>query len=272
MPLVNLHTHTNYSDGTLPPGELAKEASLRKIAFFSLTDHDNVHAWTEIEEKLKENNIRYCYGVEISTNFHDNLHILGYGVDIKNPGFLENLRHLKQRRINRLEKIVELLNKEGISLSMDEFEFQESHSYGRPHAADILVRKNLFRTRKEAYEKYLMSGKSCHAPSQGFGIEESIKIIKDAGGISVLAHPGSVKNMLDIPLWKEMGLDGIEAYYPTHSNSDTHEFVETARRHSLVITAGSDFHGPKSSRYKDAMSGYELEKTDLKNLEKLFIC
>jgi predicted metal-dependent phosphoesterase TrpH len=266
--LVNLHTHSNYSDGTLSPKELVARVSNNNIRFFSLSDHDNVFGWKQASECLEESNINYCHGVEITTNVHDNLHVLGYRININDAGLLEKLRHYRLRRVRRIRKIIELLNKMEIEISMKDVGMNEQQTYGRPHVADVLIKKGYARNRKESFGKYLFCGKPAYVPPCGPGIEKAIKAIKEAGGFAVLAHPGVVRDIIDIPSWKEMGLDGIEAYYPYHNNLVVGEFLEMAKKHSLFITAGTDYHGPDTG--KENLADFEIPEEILEQMRFLF--
>ncbi|MBI4803207.1 MAG: PHP domain-containing protein [Elusimicrobia bacterium] len=269
MPLINLHAHSTFSDGTLSPAELARAASKARIAFFSLTDHDISLGWDELETCLKKLAINYIYGIELSTGLHDNLHILGYGLDLKDPGFLEKLAQFRSKRIERIKKIIALLKEQGLNLSFEELNIVIDHAYGRPHVADLLRNRGFVKTRQKAFEKYISCGKPAYVPPCGPGMEEAIKTIKAAGGIAVLAHPGVIYNIMDLGGWKEMGLDGIEAFYPSHSNALTREFLELAEKYDLVVTAGTDFHGPGSGR--EEMAGFEYQEEFFAPIRKRFL-
>lgn len=268
MPLVNLHTHSNYSDGTLSPGELIARVLENRINYFCLSDHDNVFGWKQADECLKGSGINYCYGVEITTNVHDNLHVLGYRININDEILLEKLKLYRLRRIHRIRKIIGLLNKMEIDIPMEDVVINKYRTYGRPHVADVLIEKGFARNRKEAFGKYLFYGKPAYVPPCGPGIEEGIKTIKEAEGFAVLAHPGVVRDIIDIPAWKEMGLDGIEAYYPYHNNLVIGEFLEMAKKYSLFITAGTDYHGPDTG--KENLTDFEVPEEILEQMRFLF--
>jgi len=268
MALINLHNHSNYSDGTLSPAELAREASRANIKYFSLTDHDIVNGWAELEPALKATGITYCYGVELTTNFHDNLHILGYGVDINNPQFLAELAGYREKRLERLKKIIALLLGQGIDIKFEELPL-ELRTLGRPHIADLLKKKGVVKSRKEGFQRYVAYGMPAYAPPCGPDVETVIHAIKSAGGLAVLAHPGVVKHVMDLPRWKAAGLDGIEAFYPAHTQTATREFIALAARYDLFVTAGNDFHGPGSER--DKMNGFEYFEEQFAGIRKVFI-
>jgi len=269
LPLINLHNHSSYSDGTLTPEALVREVARAGIKYFSLTDHDITGGWAGLEPALKEAGIIYCYGVELSSNLHDSLHILGYGLDPANPALLVKTAGFREKRRERLKQIMALLRGLGLDVSYEELPFNNACTIGRPHIANLLKKKCLVKAHKEAFERYIGWGRPAYVPPNGPCIEEVIKTIKAAGGLAVLAHPGVVAKILDLAAWKEMGLDGIEAFYPSHSNTRTREFIALAARYGLFITAGIDFHGPGTDR--DKMFGFEYSDEMFKGIKKAFI-
>ena len=266
--LINLHTHSNHSDGTLTPAGLAREAVRAGIKYFSLTDHDNVNGWAELEPALKEAGITYCYGVELTTNFHDNLHMLGYGVNVRDARFLSELTGYRAKRLERLKKIRALLVAQGVDIKFEELPV-DVRTLGRPHIADLLKEKGVVKTRKQGFQRYVAYGMPAYSPPCGPDVETAIRSIKNAGGLAVLAHPGVVKNVLDLPRWKEAGLDGIEAFYPAHSQALTREFIALAARYDLFVTAGNDFHGPGSDR--DKMYGFDYCEEHFAGIGRVFL-
>jgi hypothetical protein len=253
----------------MPPRELADAVSRAGIGYFSLTDHDICDGWEELEPRLKELRIRYLYGIELSTSLHDNLHILGYGLNLKDPVFLARLEAFRARRLERIKKIIGLLKAQGLEISFEELNTAAGRSYGRPHIADLMQSKGFVRTRQKAFEKYIAYGKPAYSPPLGPNIEEAIKTVKDAGGIAVLAHPGVVYKILELAKWKEMGLDGIEAFYPAHTQVLTREFLELAKTHGLLVTAGTDYHGPGSGRGE--LYGFEFYEEFFGPLKEMFL-
>jgi len=265
-PLINLHNHSKHSDGTLEPEALAREAARAGIQYFSLTDHDTVGGWPGIEPVFKGLGVNYCRGVELSTSLHDNLHILGYGMDISNREFLAMLSDSREKRLERLKKIITLLRGLGIDISFEELPAVPGRTVGRPHIAELLRKKGIVKTCKQGFQRYVAFGRPAYAPPSGPAVEEAITAVKKAGGLAVLAHPGVVKDVLDLPRWKEAGLDGIEAFYPAHTNAFTRELMALAERYGLFVTAGTDFHGPGTDR--DKMSGFEYSEETFKGIMK----
>lgn len=269
MALINLHNHSTYSDGTLDPAALAREAARAGIQYFSLTDHDMTGGWAEMAPALKEAGINYCYGVEISTCRHENLHILGYGMDPSDPVLAARLEDFRGRRIVRMKKILELLKGLGIDIAFEDLPVPDGRTVGRPHVADVMRARKIVSSRSQAFKRYLAPGAPAYVSPNGPTVEEAIKAVKDAGGKAVLAHPGVVVKVLDLPAWKDAGLDGLEAFYPAHTGAATREFVSLAARHGLFVTAGIDFHGPGSERNK--MGGFEYSDDYFSEIKKTFI-
>jgi len=272
MALINLHNHSNFSDGTLSPAKLAALAGGAGIGYFSLTDHDSVSGWEEMEPALKERGIKFCYGVELTTNLTENMHILGYGVDPKDEAFKKSLDGFRAKRIKRVEEIIEKLKLNcGITLSFDELKVPPGKTVGRPHIARLLCEKGYASSRKKAFERFLIPGKPAYVPPNGPTVEEAVLTIKKAGGAAVWAHPGAVAKtqVENLGAWKECGLEGLEAFYPAHTKACIRRFVELAESLGLFVTAGIDFHGPGTDR--DKMTGYPFEEKYFSAVERFFI-
>jgi predicted metal-dependent phosphoesterase TrpH len=269
MPLINLHTHSTYSDGTLEPAALAREAVRAGVKYFSLTDHDGTGGWAEMAPALKEAGLAYCCGVEISTSLHENLHILGYGINPADPVLNGRLADFRARRVVRIKKVLELLGGLGIEIAFEELAVSGNRTVGRPQVADALRSRRIVPTRSQAFKRYLAPGAPAYVGPSGPSIEEAIRAVTDAGGRAVLAHPGALGKVIDLAAWKDFGLAGIEAFYPAHTGAATREFVSLASRHGLFVTAGTDFHGPGTQR--DDMGGFEFEDVYFSEIKKLFI-
>lgn len=269
MALINLHNHSVFSDGTLRPAELAREARRAGINYFSLTDHDMTGGWAEMEPALRAEGIAFCYGVEISTGLLENLHILGYGLNPADARLNERLAEFRGRRITRIKKILEILKGLGVALAFEDLPVPEGRTVGRPHVADLMKARGLVKSRSQAFKRYLAPGAPAYVPPNGPSVPEAIAAVTEAGGKAVLAHPGVIAKHMDLPAWKEAGLAGIEAFYPAHTGAATREFVSLAARHGLFVTAGVDYHGPGSER--DKMTGFEYSDEYFSEIKKLFI-
>jgi len=248
MVYINLHTHSNYSDGTLSPKDVIKLAKSKNVKYLSLTDHDNVGGYDQIDKETLSD-INFITGIEISTKEHDYLHILGYKININNDDFKKKLCEWRERRIIRVKEIIKKLNEIGIKISFEDLEINDISTVGRPHIADALVRKGYGSTRTEVFHKYLIEGRYAYVEPMGPTIKQSITAIKEAGGIAVLAHPSTIEGSFNVEnVIKDYEFDGIEAYYPSHTNSKIRKYLDIAKRYNLIITAGTDFHGPQTDR------------------------
>ena len=269
MAFINLHNHSSFSDGTLPPAELARIAKKTNIEFFSLTDHDNMDGWEEMEKALKQEGIHYCYGVEISCSPYENLHLLGYGISPKNEKFREKLCEYRSRRAERIKAVLALLKGLGIDIKFEDLPVPKGKTVGRPHVADIMKQRGIVSSRNQAFKRYLAPEKPAYIPPNGPSVEEACSVIRAAGGLPVLAHPGCVISHLELQKWKDAGLAGLEAFYPTHSNTFPKELINLASRFGLFITAGIDYHGPGTDR--DKMYGFEYKENYFSEISRLFL-
>lgn len=269
MALINLHNHSTWSDGTLAPAALAREAARAGVKYFSLTDHDVTGGWAEMEAALKAEGLAYCYGVEISTCLHENLHILGYGIDPFGEALNARLAEFRGRRVARIQKVLELLKGLGIEIAFEDLPVPGNRTVGRPQVADVMKARKLVPSRSQAFKRYLAPGAPAYVAPNGPTVEEAIAAIRAAGGRAVLAHPGAIGKAIDLAAWKEMGLEGIEAFYPAHTGVATREFIAAAARFGLFVTAGTDFHGPGTER--GDMAGFEYADEHFSEVRKLFV-
>ncbi len=247
--MVDLHTHSTASDGTFRPSEvvyLAKKMGLQALA---LTDHDTLDGLEEAYQTAKENDLPFLCGVEISVKFSGpgHFHLLGYFLEppLKLGPVLERL---KLARLKRNEQMIEKLKALGINVSMDELKALAQGEIGRPHFATLLVQKGYVRSAEEAFAKLLQKGAPAYVPKALLSDEEAIKVIRDAQGIPVLAHPITLKlKEKDLRTYliklKELGLMGIEVYYSEHTKDYTKFLEGLAKESALLKTGGSDFHG-----------------------------
>ncbi|OAG28772.1 phosphoesterase [Thermodesulfatator autotrophicus] len=256
--MIDLHTHSTASDGTLTPGDLIKEAKKAGLSAIALTDHDTVAGLAEAQEMAQSLQIAFVPGVEISVKFEGpgHCHLLGYFIDYENGVLKETLASLHEARAKRNILMVEKLKSLGIDISIEELEkMAEGGEIGRPHMAKILVQKGIVKDFDEAFEKYLGKGKLAYVPKARLEAEEAIKIIHKAGGLVSLAHPyylGLDEDALIsyVAGLKNKGLDAIEAYYTDHDKAFTQFCLELAQRFSLLVSGGSDFHGTNKPEIK----------------------
>ena len=258
--MIDLHTHSTASDGSFSPSSLMAEAAKRGISAIALTDHDTVEGLGEAEKAALELNIRFIPGIELEILYHETageFHLLGLGISRPTAAFRAAVADLGRRREERNLEIVDKMKKAGIDASYDEIKAlaaiqgpkeNYSRSIGRPHFATFLVRRKIVKNREQAFSRYLGWGKPFYVPKAGLEFELAAGIIKESGGIAVLAHPmslyvswGRLPDM--VQSLKERGLDGLEAWHPTAKVSSCRRLQELGKKLELHITAGSDFHG-----------------------------
>lgn len=247
MAFVDLHTHTYFSDGTLSADALLAEAKKAGLAALAITDHDTVQALERISVRAaQESDIEVVPGIELSAEHERReVHILGYYIDTRSPRLQEQLAVLKKNRIERVYTIIEKLKELGVSLSPESVfsVSKDAVTVGRMHVARALVREKISPDINAAFQKYI--GDYAPAFVLGFKIspQEAIQLIRDSGGIAVLAHPYLLRDDEFIFTLIKCGLQGIEVYYPEHSQSQINFYRHLAEEHGLVVTGGSDYHG-----------------------------
>lgn len=241
---ADLHCHTTCSDGSMTPRELVLYAKKRGLSALSITDHDTVVAYDTAFEAAKEVDLILGTGVEFSAlEKGESVHILGYDIDVKNSPLRAFCDWHMTRRKERAERMVAKFQKLGIALSFDEVLAQaESPLIGRPHIAEALVKKGVVNSIQAAFDLYLRDGGPCYDPGEHVGVEQTIKIIHDAGGKAFLAHPHFLHTRF-LYLLLEKGFDGIECYYARMHDITNKKWVAFAQKHKLLISGGSDFHG-----------------------------
>lgn len=245
--MYDLHVHSTVSDGLLSPEEVVEAAFQSDLKGFSLTDHDTLGGIKLARDYLAERKwpLVFVPGIELNTDFQESeTHILGYFIHYEDEKLGKRLRQIWSARYERAMKMVERLRIMGLNISFEQVQrIARGDLIGRPHIAKALLEKGYVFSIKEAFQKYIGRGKPAYVPRYKFTPEEAIALIKDAGGVSVLAHPGLVREQDAIPQIIEMGIEGIEVYYPEHSEEQIAEYIALARRKGLLITGGSDFHG-----------------------------
>lgn len=255
---VDLHTHSHYSDGTLSPAELVAKAHQSGVRLLVLSDHDCVTGFPEAKAEGDRLGVRVLCGVEINTR-EDDCHVLGYGVRWDSKPLQARLEEFRQRRERRIRGVVEKLQAANVDIAWEEVQGEgaltRGQAVGRPHVADALRRKRIVRTRQEAFQKYLSKGKPGYVEAMGPSAEEAIVAIREAGGTPVIAHPGALFELEEFKRWADLGLGGIEVFYPTHSGGTVQELLGIAKATGLVTTGGSDFHGPGTGREK--LAGFD---------------
>jgi predicted metal-dependent phosphoesterase TrpH len=243
---VDLHSHTTASDGTLRPRELVALAARHGVTVLAVTDHDSTGGIAEAREAAAAHpGLRVVAGIEINCDVEGaELHVLGYFVDLEAEWFQAFLRDQRAERAARIHRILAKLADLGMFVDADEvFALVKEGSAGRPHVAQAMVHRGYVRSVREAFERFLYTGGPASAPRRRLTPEEAVAMIRKARGVPVLAHPGLADRDAMIPGLIEAGLLGIESYYPEHSAGQTQAYLDLCRRHDLVATGGSDFHG-----------------------------
>lgn len=245
MKFADLHLHTLFSDGTYTPEELIVRAKHKGLSAIAITDHDTVKGIAAAVKAGIAKGIEVLAGIELTSEYEGTeIHLLGYLIDYENSELKEKLAFLSRHRVERIYKITDKLRELGVNLEAEAvFEVAKQGNPGRLHVARALVQKGWTSSTDEAFRKYI--GDKSPAYVLGFKLSpgEGIKLIKEAGGIPVLAHPYSLNRDELIPLFVDFGLMGIEVYYPQHTQSMINFYLELAKKYNLLVTGGSDCHG-----------------------------
>ena len=253
MEYIDLHTHSTYSDGTLTPGELLTLAKKRGLAAMAVTDHDTVAGTAEAIACGLQLGIEVISGIEISAGFENiSMHLLGYGIRHDHSGLIKILNKLQETRRKRNEGIFKKLKELGIQADISEIQHMNGGQIGRPHIARLLVEKKVVKTIQAAFAKYLKKNALAYVSSVKIQAAEAIETINNAGGLPMLAHPACIDTSLDIipdllKKLRDLGLAGIEVYYPTHSAQVTKKLKKLNDELGLLACGGSDFHGTSRS-------------------------
>jgi len=249
--MIDLHSHTTASDGSLSPRELVQEAVRRGVRILAVTDHDSTEGLEEAgAEAAKHPPLEIVPGIELNTDVEGGeIHILGFFIDYQEGWFQALLRELREERVRRIYGIADRLAELGCPIDPQEvFALVREGSAGRPHVARVLVQRGYVKTVREAFDRYLRNGGPASVPRKRLSHESAIEVIRRAGGVPVFAHPGlSGKDEL-IPDLIRAGLQGIECYYHEHTPVQTASYLRLCKEHHLVATGGSDYHGPYLGR------------------------
>lgn len=245
--LVDLHTHSTYSDGLLSPAALVREAAARGLRYLGLTDHDTVAGVPEAIAAGAQHGVAIIPGVELSTSLAggEGVHLLGYFVDIADRALLDGLAAYAAARRERMTRMIERLRFIGAPVDEERIQDIAGHgTMGRPHLARALVEAGHASSVPDAFTRYIGQGKPAYVPRPRIDPRDAIALVRGAGGVAVLAHPfspGGVESILDrlIP----SGLRGMEVDYGEYSPEDRDTLRAIAARRGLIATGGSDFHG-----------------------------
>lgn len=245
---ADLHIHTTASDGHLTPKAIIAQALEAGLSCISITDHDTVDGLLQLGEMKSVLPASLCLipGIELSTDLPENeVHILGYHIDIHHTELREQLDRLVAHRHERAKRIIMKLNQLGYMITYERvLELAvTATAIGRPHIAKALVEMNYFSTVSDVFTTLLGNNGPAYVPHYKLTPEQVIELIKKAGGIPVLAHPGLIGNDHIVCEMIETGILGLEVYHPTHDNMQIEKYLAMATERKLAITGGSDFHG-----------------------------
>ncbi|RAL25931.1 PHP domain-containing protein [Thermoflavimicrobium daqui] len=261
MGKADLHAHTTASDGLFTPSQLVQHAQSLGIQAVAITDHDTVSGIAEGLEAGKKLGIQVIPGVELSTLWNGKeIHMLGYYIQFDNENFRTLLMKQRNTRKLRNEMMIRKLNELGISISLEEVNQKKKSSskelnVGRPHIAEVLIEKGIVGSMNEAFDKYLGKDGLAYITPERISPFEAIDLVKQNGGVTVLAHPGLYQQDDLIPQLVQHGLIGIEVNHPDHTAEDRKRYQEIATKYQLITTAGSDFHGERQGSMYHAELG-----------------
>jgi 3',5'-nucleoside bisphosphate phosphatase len=242
---ADLHLHTAFSDGTYSPEELTGHGQRHGFSCLALTDHDTVEGCARMAAACEQAGIEFLPASELTCEFKGTeLHMIGYCIDTHHPRLLQEMNRFQVVRQNRIREMVERLNKMNVPLREEAvLAIANCKSPGRPHVARALIQANFVKTLDEAFERFLKKGRPAWVPKFKISADDAIKLIHEAGGLAVIAHPGLVHHDALIPPLVEAGMDGIECYHTKHPTTTVEHYLEIAEEHELLVTGGSDCHG-----------------------------
>ncbi|MDR1353821.1 MAG: PHP domain-containing protein [Treponema sp.] len=294
--MIDLHTHSRASDGSLNPDELIRKAARQGLRAIALTDHDTVKGLDRAKDEARRQGILFIPGIEIEIERRASgeFHLLGLGIGRPSPAFLEAVAELSRRRELRNREILDRMNEMSIDVTWEELlalargdgtggdgapggkagtSEDAGQSLGRPHFAALLVKRKVVKNHEQAFVRYLGEGKPFYVPKAGLEFERTAALIRESGGIPVLAHPMSLhvawgRMPLLLRELKDQGLAGIEAWHPTAKLRECRRLEDLAKETGLCVTAGSDFHGEvrPDRRLGYTCGGREIEDKFLENI------
>lgn len=279
--IVDLHVHSTASDGTYTPMELIAEAKRAGLSAMALTDHDTTAGIKDAMAAAEKENIELIPGIELSTDYKGKeVHIVGLYIDVENKKLSEQTAAFRKCRDNRNEEIVAALQKEGFAITMEALKAENPDCViTRANIARFLYNHGMIKSVQEAFDKYIGDGCRCYVNRFKVSPTDAVRLIKQAGGIAVLAHPllyhmSTVNLQKLIDELKEAGLDAIEAIYSTYSTGEEQLMKRIAKENGLLISGGSDFHGSNKPRIRLAV-GYGhlyIPYSVLEELKNSFNC
>ena len=245
---ADLHMHSTVSDGTLSPEELVARAASLGFDVIALSDHDSMDGIADAKETGRALGVYVIPAVELSCGAQREIHILGYGFDAGNQALRDFCAQRRAQRERRTEKMIALLEELGKPVSLARVRTLARGVMGRPHIARALMEAGHVKSVSEAFDRFLAPGKPAYVPKEDVKVAEAVRLISEAGGIAVLAHPMELR-MGEMAIealtheWKGQGLSGIEVWHPSAANNHAAFLYALAQRENMLVTGGSDFHG-----------------------------
>jgi predicted metal-dependent phosphoesterase TrpH len=262
MPRIDLHAHSNRSDGTFAPAEVVRLASERDLEVVALTDHDTTDGLHEALGTGAEVGVEVVPGIELSAEYDaTSVHVLCYWMDPANPGLQAELARLRDERFRRGELMVEKLRELGVPIEFEDVKrIANGATIVRPHVAQAMVEIGAVASEKEAFDAYLGDGRPGHVPKHALDPVDAVALILGAGGVCVLAHPGMWGDQTSVPVelierMAAAGMRGLEVDHPDHLPEQVERYRTLAGELGLVATGGSDCHG---TRYEPVRLGTSL--------------
>lgn len=265
---ADLHIHTRHSDGAETPTEVVEKSARLGITCIAITDHDTCSGFEEALAAADRFGVELLPGIEVSAYIGDkSVHILGYLMDMDNDSLSRIITDNRSSRLSRMNRMVDKLQALGYEVTMEDvLSYIGEGTLGRALLARFLVSKGFFKNPKAVFETILGDGKPVYEPVPRFTPAEAIGLIKAAGGVTSLAHPGFTNIDEIMPGLVEAGLDAIEAYSPQHDEASQRRYVMMAERLGVLVTGGSDNHGPESGR---RIGGTLLPSAHVESLKRL---
>ena len=270
--MIDLHLHTTMSDGTDSPDELVIKAKRKGLSVISITDHETVAGLAVAKKAGKKYGVTVIDGVEISAQYKGfEVHILGFNVNHKDKSLLELLVERRKSKKRRAKKMISNLKKCGVDISYSELMQLSDETINRSHIADLMVRKGYSKDFDDAFNNFLVKDKPGFHKGEYLRLRDVVKAIKNAGGIAVIAHPciygdlsyGDIEDMV-----VKYGFDGIEVFYPLATSLQIKKYKFIAKKYSLVMTGGSDYHGKKK---KISLGAVDIPKKYESELLRVFL-
>jgi predicted metal-dependent phosphoesterase TrpH len=252
MPDIDLHTHSNRSDGTFEPAEIVRRAAERDLEVIALTDHDTTEGLAEALAAGPDLGVEVVPGVEFSAEYErTSIHVLCYFMDVDDAEFQAELQRLRDDRFRRGEMMIEKLQALGFDISFERVrEIAGGGNIVRPHVAQAMVEAGIVDSEAEAFDRYIADGKPAHVGKHALDPVDSVGLIRRAGGICVLAHPGMWGDQTSVPeelieRMAEAGMQGLEVDHTDHDKEQRAHYGAMANRLGLIPTGGSDCHGDR---------------------------